>query len=134
MPGSNKRHQISREDVGILMSYATRPDRITEAWVERLSNGVTHAELKEFSALVGLPQSTAAKLIDVGDRDKTALRGRWPGTGNAYRQAVIGVLAVFVIGVTLIAGSMDRSPLAALAMGSVTAYLVYRLIARLSSG
>ncbi|MDH3306205.1 MAG: hypothetical protein OEO77_01595 [Acidimicrobiia bacterium] len=66
MPGSRDRYRISREDIGILMSFATRPDRITDDVVHRLGKGVTHAELLEIAEWVGLPRSTASRLIKAG--------------------------------------------------------------------
>ena len=136
MAERDDRIQLSREDIGILMSFATRPERFTNDVVDRLCAGVTNAELIEISAWLGLPKSTATRLADAGKNDRARARGQHVGMTTGYRWSIIALLGLFVIGGTVASVGSERSGLATIystAAIALTAYLIYWLILRLAS-
>jgi hypothetical protein len=136
MPASHDRIKLSREDIGILMSYATRPERFTDDVIERLCRGITHMELVDTSAWLGLPKSTATRLFDVSNADKARTGGRRVELNNRYRRAIIGLLGLFVLSNAITNVTSEQSGLGSIfltAAAALTAYLVYALIVRFSS-
>jgi hypothetical protein len=128
--------QLSREDIGILMSFATRPERFTDDVIDRLCAGVSNAELVEISAWVGLPKSTAARLAEAGKNDRTRARGQHIAMTTGYRWSIIALLGFFVVGGAVASIGSERSGLSTfyfLAAITMTAYLIYWLIVRLAS-
>ena len=130
-----KRIQVSREDVGLVMSYATRPDRLTEDLVDRMVNGVTGEELLEITDWIGLPQSTAIRLIDANREPtaKTAARGM---SDARFRKALVGILVVMVlanVAFVSAAGIDVVGVVLVTAASAAVAWLVYRVIRAIST-
>lgn len=136
MPADHDRIQLSREDIGILMSYATRPERFTDDVIERLCGGVTRPELVEISAWLGLPKSTATRLFDASNADQASAGGRRVGLSARYRRAMIGLLGLFVLSNAITNLTSEQGGLGSFfltAAAALTAYIVYALIVRFSS-
>lgn len=132
---NDERIQVSREEVGLLMSYATRPHRLTDELVEQMVNGVTGPELLEIAAWVGLPQSTAIRLVDANRPTNPADRNR-RGVGDArFRKALVGILVVMLITNVATTIASDVSGVGVVLLtgaGAGAAYLVYRVIVAIS--
>ncbi len=136
MAERDDRIQLSREDIGILMSFATRPERFTDDVVDRLCAGVTNAELVEISAWLGLPKSTATRLADAGNNDRARSRGQHVPMTAGYRWSIIALLGLFVLGGAVASIGSERSGLSTIysvAAIALAAYLIYWLILRLAS-
>ena len=136
MAERDDRIQLSREDIGILMSFATRPERFTDDIIDRLCGGVTNAELVEISAWLGLPKSTATRLADAGKNDRARARGQHIAMTAGYRWSIIALLGLFVVGGAVASIGSERSGLSTIyftAAVTLTAYLIYWLILRLAS-
>ena len=136
MAERDDRIQLSREDIGILMSFSTRPERFTDDIIDRLCGGVTNAELVEISAWLGLPKSTATRLADAGKNDRARARGQHIAMTAGYRWSIIALLGLFVVGGAVASIGSERSGLSTIyftAAVTLTAYLIYWLILRLAS-
>lgn len=136
MDDRDDRIQLSREDIGILMSFATRPERFTDDVIDRLCAGVTNAELVEISAWLGLPKSTAARLAEAGRNDRARARGQHVAMTTGYRWSIIALLGLFVVGGAVASIGSERSGLSTFyttAAITFTAYLIYWVIVRLAS-
>lgn len=135
MPSGEAMFHLSREDIGILMSYATRPERITEEVIARLRGGVTFAQLETIAAWVGLPRSTAARLAQAEpSADRGQAGGRMP---VAYRRSLLGILLAYLVVAVAFeigSGSGPWDVFVIAAWMSVAVYLVYSLIVRLAGG
>ena len=132
---NDERIQVSREEVGLLMSYATRPHRLTEELVQQMVNGVTGPELLGIAAWVGLPQSTAVRLVDANRPTKPADRNRRGVGDTRFRRALVGILVVMLIAniATTIASDVSAVGVVLIAgAGAGAAYLVYRVIVAIS--
>lgn len=135
MSEREQRYQIGREEIGILMSYATRPDRLTSDVIAKLRAGVTRPELVELSAWLGLPQSTPARLIDANTSQGRSRSGRRGAPDTRYRRALIGLLGAYLAVETVFMYESARSRPSVFfltVVGALTAYLVYSLIVRLA--
>jgi hypothetical protein len=128
---SSDRTRISREEIGILMSYATRPDRMTKEVIQKLVDGVTGPELIEIAAWVGLPESTAVRLVDANRPSERRSAGSRGLLETRFRRTLVGILVFMVVlNIALSVGSNVEGPgLVVLVGASVgAAYLVYRVI------
>lgn len=137
MAERDDRIRLSREDIGILMSFATQPERFTDDVISRLVTGVTKDELADISSWLGLPQSTTSRLFSVAEDDRARAGGRRIELSRHYRRAIVGLLGFFVIMSSLTLRGSDQSGFNAaflIAAISLTAYLIYRLLIRLASG
>lgn len=116
------------------MSFATRPDRITEEMTTLLGKGVTYSELQEIVAWVGLPESTAAKLVHAQTSTAGAQRKR--ALSKRFGRHLIGILVAFVLIATLVNIASDMSwprVLFLVVLFGLVAYGVFALIARIAS-
>ena len=136
MAERDDRIQLSREDIGILMSFATRPERFTDDIIDRLCAGVTNDELVEISSWLGLPKSTAARLAEAGKNDRARASGQHIAMTAGYRWSIIALLSLFVVGGAVASIGSERNGLSTIyftAAVTLTAYLIYWLILRLAS-
>ena len=93
IPTGNERFQVSPEEVGVMMSFATRPDRFTKAIKAKLEAGVTSDELEEILAWVGLPKSTAARVIH-SQASSDGVSSGGAAAGPRFRRHLGGILFV----------------------------------------
>lgn len=136
MAERDDRIQLSREDIGILMSFATRPERFTDEVIARLGGGVTWAQLAELSTWLGLPKSTPSRLFSVAADDRARAGGRRIELNRHYRRSIVGLLAFFVVASSLsLRGSDQSAPTSVFLIAGIAliAYVIYRLIVRLAS-
>jgi len=118
------------------MSFATRPDRITEEMTALLGKGVTYSELQEIAAWVGLPKSTAAKLVHAQTSTTGTPRLGKRALSQRFGRHLIGILVAFVFGATLLNIASEMSwprVLFLVVLFGLVAYGVFALIARIAS-
>lgn len=130
------RYQLSREEVGILLSFATRPHAVTEEWVTRLEGGVREAELAEFVAVAGLPGSSVERIVATRSVDNDGASG-WTQRTPAFRRAVVGILAIYVLAAVALSFATGEDSLRNLSLAVafvLSGIVVYRVIIRLSGG
>lgn len=126
---------LSREDVGILLSFARYPEVITEEWTQRLGAGVDKDELRELFRLAGLPWSSARGIIgaDASDGDQ-----RTGGeAGSRFWRATLGTIVILTLlaVVSLIGVRGLTLEALSIAVGFVLCGIVlFKTIDRLSSG
>lgn len=128
------RLRISREEIGLLLSYATRPDRLTEEAVDRLVAGVTGEELTEIVEWVGLPESMAVRLADA-NRSTAERTRRGLGPDPRFRRALFGIVVFMSLGNTALLVASDAGPFAlvfGIAATALGGFLVYRLVFAIS--
>lgn len=118
------------------MSYATRPDRLTAELVHRMVDGVTGPELLEITDWVGLPESTAIRLIDANRPPQPSGPGR-RGMGDLrFRRTIIGILVTMLIvntAFTIASGVGEVGVVLLTLAGAGVAYIVYRVIIAISA-
>lgn len=135
MPGP-KRYQIEREEIGLLLSFARRPEAFTTEWTDRLQRGVDLDELRGFFKAAGLPNSTLAELVGTDAVDAGRPRVEWSQRNLSYRRATIGLIVLLVVGAVgpaMTAGN-DLIGSVVLSLGFLlVGYAIYRLIVRFSS-
>lgn len=132
---SEERFKISREEVGLLMSYATRPDRFSEDLIDRLVSGVTGPELVSICTWVGLPDSTAARLVRANTTPRAGAKGRMTAPSPFWR-AIAGLLIVMVIGFIVWVLGADFSGVRAVLTSAAAigiGYALFRLIVAMST-
>ncbi len=126
-----------------MLSFATRPDRFNESLVRKLQDGVTFSELEQLLAWVGLPKSTAARLVHArGSAMEPAggTRGNGPGqssvvTGGRFRRHLTAMLmvAAALTGLAVIQSqSWPRVMYLLIALAVITEFL-RRVIHRIST-
>lgn len=97
MSASRRKYSLGREEIGILLSFAKRPEAATDEWMQRLQDGV---ESEEFLALfqeAGLPMSTALQMMSADLDGISAPGGKWALQSIDHRHALLGILAFYVI-------------------------------------
>ncbi len=118
--------------MGLLMSFAKRPDRFSDEMIDAMRRGVTYPELMEIAAWVGLPKSTAARLVHSRTRNSAPSQG----LSARFGRHLIGILVVFVAGATLVNIFLGESWVRVVVLAAVfsmIAYGLYSLIARIST-
>ncbi|NND14358.1 MAG: hypothetical protein HKO10_10355 [Acidimicrobiia bacterium] len=140
---SQERFSISPEEVGLMLSFATRPDRLTESVVVKLEEGVTFTELEQIVAWVGLPKSTAARLVHAqgpaggSNGGSTGTRSGQIDTisSGRFRRHLTGILivAAALTGVAVIQSQNWPRVLYLLIALAVVTYLIRRMIVRITT-
>ncbi len=89
-----ERYTLSPEEIGILLSFARRPEVVTREWIRRLRIGVPADELRQLFAAAGLPASTASEIIATAAAPETL--GGSPRADNApFKRALLGTAIVY---------------------------------------
>lgn len=130
------RHRLGREEIGILLSFAKRPEIFTDEWVDRLQRGVTTSELTEFFASAGLPERTAAQIAFSNESPHEHARSDWEGYGHGFRR-VTAWLIVIGIAIFLVPGFQSADPFSYVGRvlaAAVVGLLLYSVIVRLAPG
>lgn len=139
---AQERFSISPEEVGLMLSFATRPDRFTEPLVDKLREGVTFSELEEVLAWVGLPKSTAARLAhargSAGEPDGGSFgptTNQHGVTGRRFRRHLTGMLliAAALTGVAVIQSQSWPRVFYLLIALAVSTEVLRRMIYRIST-
>lgn len=127
------RYVLSREDVGILLSFARHPEVITENWVRRLGNGVDEDELRRLFDLAGLPWTIVRSLCGAEDSDRRP--GLDPYAANpAFRRAILGTIVVFTlagVGSVISASGITVDAVATSTAFALAGILLLQIITRL---
>lgn len=126
-----ERFSVSREEIGLLLSYATRPERMSEELIHRLVSGVTGPELIEICSWVGLPESTAVRIVEAGRSTSPGEAGA-PVFDSRFKRATVMLLVVMVaanIGLAVAAGFSGVGLVLVAGGGIGVGYLLYRIIA-----
>ena len=89
MPG-NQRYVLSREEIGILLSFAKRPEAMTAGWIIRLRTGVDELELRDLMELAGVPRSTVDQIV----RSQRSNTPHGEPLSVGFRRATTGTVVV----------------------------------------
>ncbi len=137
MAATERRYAVSREEIGILLSFAKKPHAATQDWIARLQSGVTRDELVEFFGLAGLPMTEASRIMSSESERGIRVDQEWSERSVGYRRAVVGVLLVYLlvaISVSVAAGDTPLQVVGIAATLALAGYLVHKVIVRLSVG
>lgn len=117
-----------------MLSFATRPDRLNKSVVAKLEAGVTYSELEEILAWVGLPKSTAARLIHAQESSEGVSSGG-AAAGRRFRRHLNGILLVsaVVTGVVVVTNQDWPRVLYMLFALALATLLLYKLIGRIAT-
>lgn len=127
---------LSREEIGILLSFARHPDAITSDWIRRLGEGVDEDELRTLFRRAGLPWSSARGIIGTDAPEASTGVGREAFSPSFWR-AIVGTLVALTL--AALAGLIGSRGLTLDAAGIAFAFVLvgvvlFKTIARLSSG
>ena len=101
---TRRRYSLSREDIGILMSFAKHPEAMTTEWIHAIRVGVSEDELHELFRIAGLPPSSARQIVGAGLDEESTDSPAARGTG--FRRAMIGtVLMLTLLNVVALVGA-----------------------------
>lgn len=134
---NDPRYKVSREEIGIMLSFAKRPHAASQAWIQRLQAGVTKDELLEFFGLAGLPLTEASRIMAADTSRGTPVDEPWSARSTTYRRAVLGVLVVYVAITLALSAAAGASPMSLVALVLTLAavgLLIHKVIVRLSVG
>lgn len=88
-----------------MMSFAKRPEAMTEEWIRRLSEGVGEDELHALFVAAGLPATTARDVVASGSERTDPRTAANPFT-SGFRRATIGtVVLLTLVGIAALIGT-----------------------------
>lgn len=134
MSQGRPRYQLSREEIGLLLSYARHPQAADEQWVRRLQRGVDSDELAEFVQAAGLPRDSVERIVATRLLDDAAGDDTWSHRSPRFRRAIVGVVVAYVV-LAVAFSFATNDPLQSLTLTvtfAIAGLLVYELIVRLS--
>lgn len=128
------RYRLSREEIGILLSYARHPEAATEGWVGRLQRGVDGEELAEFVEAAGLPRDSVERIVATRLLDDRGSGDGWSHRSPRFRRAIVGVVVAYVV-LAIAFSFATNDPLQSMMLTvsfAIAGLFVYELIVRLS--
>lgn len=134
MTWNEPRYVLSQEEIGILLSFAKRPEAITREWARRLRSGVDRDELYDLFALAGLSRSTARGFIDRSQQESS--EGKSDPAQLGFRRAMIGSIVVYTLAAVAFLIAAQGITLGVVTMVGVfilCAGMLYRVIPRLAA-